>query len=141
MQTFKFGLQLQVTAVIMQQFLDEARKEAQKPDASLFLKTMQERFPDDDDAFMAAIVKNALRTTIKHQTVDFLMKSGVGGRVSPVQIISEEIQQRKDAVAEFAECSKDGAIVLAQNLTVQQLRIEKDSPDVHVAGLIEHRAE
>lgn len=140
MQTFKLQLQIGTTAVIMQQFLDEARSEAQKPDAPLFLKTMQEQFPDDDDQFMLAIVKNAFRTTLKKQLYEFMVRSGVGGRVSPVQIVSEEIVAGKAAVAEFAEASAGGAIPELPG-KAQQLRIENGTPGVLVQGLIEERAE
>lgn len=124
MQTFSLSLALNCTAVIAQNFLDEARKEAQDPNASLFLKTIQDKFPEDDDQFMLAIVKNAYRTTLRRGLLNFMSGSGVGGSVSPVQIISEGIMQPKAYVSE-----------VASNGDAQQLRIEKDSDDVLLDGV------
>lgn len=141
MQTFGLSLQLNLSAVIAQQFLDEARKEAQAPEASLFLKTMQEKYPDDDDQFMLAILKNALRTTLRLKTLEFMSRSGVGGSVSPVQIISESITQPKAAVATFAESTDPDRVVSEQPSKAQQLRIAQDSPGTLVQGLVQGRAE
>lgn len=141
MQTFGLSLQLNLSAVIAQQFLDEARKEAQAPEASLFLKTMQEKYPDDDDQFMLAILKNALRTTLRLKTLEFMSRSGVGGSVSPVQIISESITQPKAAVATFAEATDPDRVVAEQPSKAQQLRIAQDSPGTLVQGLVQGRAE
>lgn len=167
MQTFKLTLQLQLSAVITQQFLDEARKEAQAEDAPLFLKTMQEKFPEDDDQFMLAIVKNAMRTTVRVSTLNFMASSGVGGSVSPVQIVSEEILQPKDAVAVFAEAtdpdnsaevhiaadlradppvngySADQLALLERNPAPKaaQLRIGNETPGALINGLVQERAE
>lgn len=142
MQTFTLGLNLNCSAVIAQRFLDEARKEAQAPDAPLFLKTMQEKFPEDDDQFMLAIVKNAFRTTLRRSLLDFMSRSGVGGSVSPVQIVAESITQPKDAVAAFAEATDpDTAKASGYTGTAQQLRIGHESPGVLVQGLVEGRRE
>lgn len=141
MQTFGLSLQLNLSAVIAQQFLDEARKEAQSPEASLFLKTMQEKYPDDDDQFMLAILKNALRTTLRLKTLEFMSRSGVGGSVSPVQIISESITQPKAAVASFAEATDPDNAPEEKPSKAQQLRISQDTPGTLINGLVQERAD
>ena len=140
MQTFGLSLQLNLSAVIAQQFLDEARKEAQSPEASLFLKTMQEKYPDDDQ-FMLAILKNALRTTLRLKTLEFMSRSGVGGSVSPVQIISESITQPKAAVASFAEATDPDNAPEEKPSKAQQLRISQDTPGTLINGLVQERAD
>lgn len=141
MQTFGITLQLSLTTVVPKQFLDEARKEAKAENAPLFLKTMQEKFPEDDDQFMLAIVKNAFRTNTRVQALTFMGRSGIGGSVSPVQIISESITQPKGAVAAFAEATDPD---LAKDITpkkAEQLRISQDTPGTLVQGLVQGRAE
>lgn len=143
MQTFGLTLQISLTTVVPKQFLDEARKEAQAENAPLFLKTMQEKFPEDDDQFMLAIVKNAFRTNTRVQALTFMGRSGIGGSVSPVQIISESITQPKGAVAAFAEAT-DPDLATAKDITptkAEQLRIQQDSPGTLVQGLVQERAE
>jgi hypothetical protein len=90
MQTFNLSLALDIKAVITQEFLDESRKEARAEDATAFLKEAEARFPDDDDQFMLAIVTNAFRTKLRHDILYFMAASGVGGSVSPVQILKRE---------------------------------------------------
>lgn len=91
MQTFKLELGLTLKAIITQEFLDESRKEAQAPEATAFLKAVQERYPDDDDQFMLAIVTNAFRTATRYGALNFMAGSGVGGTVAPVEVISKEV--------------------------------------------------
>lgn len=95
MQTFKLELGVSLKAVITQQFLDESRKEAQAPEATAFLKAVQERFPEDDDQFMLAIVTNAFRTATRYGALNFMSVSGVGGTVAPVEIVSKEVHVPK----------------------------------------------
>lgn len=91
MQTFRASFTLDLKAIITQNFLDDARKEAQSEEATAFLKECQSRFPEDDDQFMLAIVTNAFRTTIRHNTLWFMSQSGIGGTVSPVQVSNREV--------------------------------------------------
>ena len=140
MQSYAITLQLALKAVIHENFLKEAREEAQKPDASLFLRTMQEKFPEDDDQFMLAVLKNAMRTNLRLSTLDFMARSGVGGSVSPVQIMSESITQPRSAVVDFANAEYTGKDIDV-TVPLEQVRINKDTPGVLVAGLIEGRAE
>ena len=90
MQTFQISLALDIKAVVTQEFLAESRAEATAPEATAFLKECQARFPNDDDQFMLAIVTNAFRTKVRHDTLQFMLGSGVGGSVSPVQITKRE---------------------------------------------------
>jgi hypothetical protein len=102
MQTFQVSLKIDVRTVVPEQFLQESRREAQAEDASAFLKRVQELYPDNDDQFMLAIVKNAVRAQVRHNLIEFLQRSGVGGTVSPVQVVEEVIMQARSAVADFA---------------------------------------
>jgi hypothetical protein len=117
MQTFQVTLKLDIRAVVPERFLQEARAEAVAEGASAFLKRVQELYPEDDDQFMLAILKNAIRSQVRHNLVDFLQRSGVGGSVSPVQVIEELIMQPRSAVSDFAnggdavqEPSEGGAV-------------------------------
>lgn len=141
MQKFGITLQLSLTTVVPKQFLEEARKEAQAEDAPLFLKTMQEKFPEDDDQFMLAIVKNAFRTNTRLGALGFMQRSGIGGNVSPVQIVAESITQPQDAVAVFAEATDPDNAKDITPTKAEQLRIGKDSPGTLVQGLVQERAE
>lgn len=135
MQTFGLTLQIGCTAVITQNFLDEARKEAMAEDASKFLKTIQEKFKDDDDQFMLAIVKNAFRTQLRHGLLNFMGNSGVGGSVSPVQIVAESITQKASDVASFADQTEGAGPVVEKESKAVQL------PGTAVQTLIESRKE
>lgn len=135
MQTFGLSLQINCTAVIAQQFLDEARKEAMAEDATPFLKTIQAKYAEDDDQFMLAIVKNAFRTTLRHSLLQFMGRSGVGGSVSPVQIVSESITQKASDVASFAEQTEGAGPVVEKESKAVQL------PGAAVQTLIESRKE
>lgn len=95
MQTFKVSLGIDIKAVITQEFLTESRKEAQGEEATPFLKECQARFPDDDDQFMLMIVCNAFRTQTRHGIMNFMMMSGVGGTVSPVEVLDREVHVPK----------------------------------------------
>lgn len=85
MQTFKLALALDVKAVVPEGFLQEARDEAQKADAPAFLKQLQATYPDDDDQFMLAILKNATRIHLRGSLINHLSRAGIGGTVSPVR--------------------------------------------------------
>lgn len=140
MQTFGLTLQLNITAVIPKQFLEEARREATAETATPFLKVIQEKYPEDDDQFMLAVLKNALRTGIRLDLIAFMARSSVGGRVSPVQVIAEEVHAGANAVGEYiaaldAPKHEIGAKAI-------QVRVDADAtPGVLVQGLQDERAE
>lgn len=141
MQTFNLELALACSAVIPKHFLAEARAEAQKPDASQFLKLMQEKFPEDDDQFMLAVVKNAFRTTLRVGLLSFMSRSGVGGSVSPVQITGEKIHQGSKDVEGFAVATDPDNTVIATQPKAEQVRVNHDSPGTLINGLVQERAE
>lgn len=115
MQTFQVTLTIDTRAVVPEQFLQEARKEALAEDATAFLKAVQAMYPEDDDQFMLAIVKNAFRAHVRTSLLGFMMRSQIGGSVSPVKVSDEIIMQPK---AHAEEAVAEGG--------VQQLRIGSD---------------
>jgi hypothetical protein len=119
MQTFQVTLKIDTRAVVPERFLQEARKEAQAEDATPFLKAVQAMYPEDDDQFMLAVVKNAFRAHVRTSLLDFMLRSQVGGSVSPVQVTDEIIMQPK---AEAIDAVAEGG--------VQQLRIGSDDSAV-----------
>jgi hypothetical protein len=119
MQTFQVTLTIDTRAVVPERFLQEARKEALAEDATPFLKRVQELYPDDDDQFMLAVVKNAFRGHVRTSLLDFMLRSQVGGSVSPVKVSDEIIMQPK---AHAEEAVAEGG--------TQQLRIGSDDSAV-----------
>lgn len=104
MQTFQVTLTIDTRVIIREQFLQEARKEALADDATPFLKAVQALYPEDDDQFMLAVVKNAIRASVRHDLLNFLMRSQCGGSVSPVKVSDEIIMQPKaEAIEAVAE--------------------------------------
>lgn len=116
MQTFHIDLSLQTRVVIPQKFLDEARKEAQADTATPFLRQVQARFPDDDDRFMLAVVTNALRTQVRHDLLNFMLRSQIGGSVSPVKIEDTITAAAKAPVDAEFEVIEDGGGSAVQSL-------------------------
>ena len=144
MQTFTVGLSLSVKAVITRDFLAESREEAQAPEATAFLQRAQELFPEDDDQFMLMVVTNAFRSSIRHSTLDFMSRSGVGGSVSPLTVTSTEVTMPK-AYSETPPNPqerelKQGTVLLGQGAALAQLT-GPGSTGTAVQHLIEARAE
>lgn len=90
MQTIKLSLGIDLRVVVPQTFLDSARTESRADTATPFLKQLEAKNPEDDDAFIAGLVSNAVRIYARHALVDFLTASGVGGTVSPVSVEVQE---------------------------------------------------
>lgn len=86
MQTFKGEVSLPFKVVVPQQFLDDLRTMAQSPDATPFLKQVQLNHPENDDAFVGAVLKNAIRHNSRDQLVELFNVSGLGGTVAPATI-------------------------------------------------------
>lgn len=97
MQTFKLDLALQTRIVVPQHFLTAMREAAQAEDANEFLKSTQERFPEDDDAFILAVLKNGLRKHVRHSVLDLFGGSGLGGSVSPLSLAVLDIEAEEEA--------------------------------------------
>lgn len=86
MQTFKLDLGIEFRVVVPAGFLAEARKEAQAPEATEFLRQLQAAHVDDDDGFMLGLIKNATRTEVRRNLVGFLEQAGLGASVAPVRV-------------------------------------------------------
>lgn len=114
MQTLKLALALDVKIVVPEGFLQEARKEAQEPNTTPFLKEIQALYPEDDDQFMLALLKNATRVHLRGAVIDHLSRAGLGGTVSPVRY--EELPY-----AEAVLIGRDKALELAEVPCLEQL--------------------
>lgn len=86
MKTFKGHASIDFKIVVPQQFTDAFRAAAKAEDASEFHKLMQERHPENDEAFTEAIIANALRRVIRNCLCDELASVGLGATVSPVKM-------------------------------------------------------
>lgn len=112
MRTYKFELSIELQAVVPDQFLAEQKELCRADDATPF----QRRAINEYDARLAeltadldkdaedyaekyrdaanvaegelcmAIIKNGLRYGIRHQVVNMLEQSGIGGKVAPVSV-------------------------------------------------------
>jgi hypothetical protein len=86
MKTLKGTLTIDFKAVIPQQLLDDMRAAALRPDATAFLLATQAKHPVNDDAFVAAILKNAVRHSTRDNLLALFHEAGVGGTVSPATV-------------------------------------------------------
>lgn len=94
MQTFIGSYQGTFRAVVPQQFLEAMRKDAQATDAPPFLKQAHEQHREDDDGFIAAILRNGIRKTLKVELAHLLEDSGLGGNVAPLTMEVLPIQPK-----------------------------------------------
>lgn len=92
MKTFSGSISCNFRIVVPQQFLDALRRDAQS-EGSTFLKVAQAAHPENDDAFLAMVLKNGLRTHLKANTIELLVNSGLGGTVSPAKIEIIEVPE------------------------------------------------
>lgn len=111
MQTFKFDLRQQVTAVVPEAFLNEVIKECSgKGDTppTVFLQKLWtehtermaagEELSASYDILVCAVLTNALRKQLQAGASLFLANAGIGSRVSPVEVLGVEfVQPRKDS--------------------------------------------
>lgn len=87
MRTFKGNLTQSFKLTISDGFLQTMRAGAQADDASVFLKQTQAAHPKNDDAFIAAVLKNGLRRSARNNLGDLLQNTeGIGGTVSPAVV-------------------------------------------------------
>lgn len=93
MRTFKGTLSLDFKAIFTEQHLQDMREAACAQDATPFLKQVQLTHPRNDDAFLSAILKNAVRGHTRDSIVVLFNDSGVGGTVSPVSISIIEVPE------------------------------------------------
>lgn len=93
MKTLKGNLSLDFKAIFTQQHLTDLRQEATAPNATPFLRNVQANHPVNDDAFLGAVLKNALRHFTRDAIVGLFNESGVGGTVSPASIDIVEVPE------------------------------------------------
>lgn len=91
MKTFKGNLNASFTAVVPDGFLQGMREDAQKEDATPFLKLAQATHPVNDDAFLEFILKKGLRVGVQKSIASLLQDGGIGSRVAPpvVEIVAD----------------------------------------------------
>lgn len=99
MKTLKAHVGIDTKIVVPDQFLKLLREQAQPghADNTPFLAAMQEKFPEDDEGFLTAVLKNGLRIGIRSYLLDMFSQSGLGGTISPATVAFDEY---KDPVAE-----------------------------------------
>lgn len=88
MRTFDLSATLDMPAVVVpEQFTKAMREQAQDVlTATPFLKDLQARYPEDDEAFTLAILKNGLRLTIRAAVLREFQEAGLGARIAPASI-------------------------------------------------------
>lgn len=103
MRTFKFTLGLDFKAVVPEQFVKDMREIAQNPQlTSPFLRKLQDEHPDDDEAFILAVLKNGIRKHVRADLIQHLAKSGIGGSFAPASLEPIDISQEFSAVPVLA---------------------------------------
>lgn len=84
--SFKAHVQFHTKVVVPPAAVEQFRKWAKANDATPFLRMCQSQHPEDDDAFVGLIVKNALRGHTRDNCVALIADNGMTGTVSPVKI-------------------------------------------------------
>lgn len=102
MRTFKFDLGLEFKTVVPEQFTQTMREAAKDDDASAFLKKCQHEFPDDDEGFTLAILKNGIRKHVRQNLMEHLQKSGIGGTFAPARLEPIDISHLLNVVPVLA---------------------------------------
>lgn len=86
MKTFHLTLSLDMRVVAPAEFTQELRGQAQREDATPFLKDAQAQFPADDEAFTLHVLKNGIRKNTRAYLQDLFVQSGLGGTLSPASL-------------------------------------------------------
>ncbi len=86
MRTFDLTASFDLKAVVPDQFLQSMRAEAQSPEATEFLKHMQEQYPEDHDGFLLALLRHAVRRIVANAVLDEFRAVGLGGTFSPATV-------------------------------------------------------
>ena len=134
MKTFEFKLTAYPRVIVPDSFIATLRAEAQRPDSEpeyelnedgsqkqgedgqpicvkngfrgdMFLRKMQEQYPDDDDKFIGAVLANGLRKMTRAKIADSLAMSGLGATIPPISI--EELLISKVERAKAAKAGED----------------------------------
>jgi hypothetical protein len=91
-RSFNAALAIQhMLIVVPQSFIDLRRTEALKeypdgPHPEPFLVAANKLHPTDDDAFCAAILKNGMKVTLRHNMAELFGSTGLGLTASPAMI-------------------------------------------------------
>lgn len=86
MRTFSLDVGFTATITAPDEFLSAWREEAKNPEASPFLKEIQKQHPEDDDAFLLAILKNGVRIRIAEALQHLCATDGLGLRLAPATV-------------------------------------------------------
>lgn len=86
MRTFKLTLGMDVRVVVPDQFVADMREVAQQPDATAFLKKVQEDYPTDDETFILQIIKNGTRKHVRLSLASLYESSGLGCTLAPASL-------------------------------------------------------
>lgn len=87
MRSFDLTIGTTATIAVPDQFLADMRIDAKSEDASSFLKAMQELHPEDDDAFLLAILTNGIRIGIREELTRITQTAGMSLRLAPAQVL------------------------------------------------------
>lgn len=101
MKTFTGRIQSDFRIVVPQQFLEGLRRDA-KLEGAVFLKIADQAHPENDDAFLAMVLKNGMRQFLKANMLELLANSGLGGSVSPATVEIIEVPHEGDFHAEVS---------------------------------------
>lgn len=86
MQTFNLTCEFDLKAVVPEQFLKSMREAAQAEDATEFLQRVQADTAEDDDEFVLALLRHALRRIVGNAVLQEFQAVGVGGTFSPAKV-------------------------------------------------------
>lgn len=84
MRTFKLELGIDLKAVVPDSWVLHWRGEAQKPDATEFLRHANQDNPDDED-FALYLLKHGVRRHVRAALQDLFLESGLGCTLSPAR--------------------------------------------------------
>lgn len=86
MKTFKGNTTFEFKIVVPDQLLKDLRADAKLDLSSEFLRIADQRHPENDDAFLEAIIKHGVRASVKANLLELMANSGMGGTVSPPSV-------------------------------------------------------
>lgn len=87
MRSFNLTIGTTATISVPNQFLADMRIDAMQEDATPFLAKMHELYPEDDDAFLLAILTNGVRIGIREELTRITQAAGMGLRLAPAQVL------------------------------------------------------
>lgn len=112
MRTFRVHASVEATLIVPEHFVQNMRSFARvgspnnafdesKPESAENLRFIRSetferfhaRYPDDDEAFIRAVVAHGIRYNIREDLLTAMAKGGIGGRVAPVSISTSTPQR------------------------------------------------